>query len=372
MYAIFWRQTGAIAPSRPGANPAKPAPARQQRLGTPLASYVLTLCFNWTVHRYVRREKVTTMMLPSRATIRWIFVGSNGIRAGWSVCLFILVLAVPSVPLRLLAVHYHLMPKGEIPPGLFLAAETSQVAMVFLATAVMARIEKRRFWYYGLGGKRPSLKFLIGWAGGLASMSLLICVLLAGGNLVFDGLALHGWSIAGYGLFWLLGFTLVGVSEEWIFRGYVQYTLARGMGFWPAALVLSLLFAAGHIHNKGENAIGIAQVLAAGLVFCLLLRTTGSLWMAIGFHTAWDWAQSYLYGVPDSALMMRGHLLITHAAGDPRFSGGTAGPEGSLFATPLLLLGPLVLISLCRRAGLLTAAEISPAATASEAPSLAA
>jgi membrane protease YdiL (CAAX protease family) len=312
------------------------------------------------------------MKLPNRATFHWIFRGPDGIRAGWSVCLFILLLAIPGVPVRLAVVHYHLTPKGEISPGLLFAAETLNLATVFFATAIMARIERRRFWFYGLSGPRPSLHFTIGLAGGLVSMSLLICVLLAGGNLVFDGVALHGLSIAGYGLIWLLGFTLVGMSEEWMFRGYVQYTLARGIGFWPAALVLSLLFAAGHLANPGENALGIVQVLAAGLVFCLLLRASGSLWMAIGFHTAWDWSQSYLYGTPDSALMMRGHLLITHAAGSPRFSGGTAGPEGSLFATPLLLLGPLVLLFLCRRAGLFAGAEIAPGATASQAPSLAA
>jgi hypothetical protein len=99
--------------------------------------------------------------------------------------------------------------------------------------------------------------------------------------------------------------------------------------------------------------------VAAGLVFCLLLRASGSLWLAIGFHTTWDWAQSYLYGTPDSGLVMRGHLLITHAAGNPRFSGGTAGPEGSAFAMPLLLLGPLVLVFLCRSAGLFPTAQMS-------------
>jgi membrane protease YdiL (CAAX protease family) len=299
------------------------------------------------------------MKLPNRAMIHWIFVGPDGIRVGWSVLLFILLLAVPSVPIRLAVVHFHLLPKGEIPPGLGLVAETLNLATVFFATAIMARIEKRRFWLYGLASKRPSLHFLIGCAGGLASLSLVICALFSGGYLVFDGLGLHGLPIVGYGLVWLLGFFLVGVSEEWLFRGYLQYTLARAIGFWPAALVLSLVFAAGHLTNNGENALGIAQVVAAGLVFCLLLRTSGSLWLAIGFHTTWDWAQSYLYGTPDSGLVMRGHLLITHAAGNPRFSGGTAGPEGSAFAMPLLLLGPLVLVFLYRRAGLFPTAQTS-------------
>jgi len=66
------------------------------------------------------------------------------------------------------------------------------------------------------------------------------------------------------------------------------------------------------------------------------LWRTGSLWWAIGFHASWDWAQSFLYGVADSGLMVEYHLLGTHALGTPLMSGGTTGPEGSIFVLPLL------------------------------------
>jgi hypothetical protein len=57
----------------------------------------------------------------------------------------------------------------------------------------------------------------------------------------------------------------------------------------------------------------------------------------VGFHGGWDWGLSFFYGTPDSGLVLEGHLLATHPRGDPRWSGGAAGPEGSLLILPLLI-----------------------------------
>src|SRR5260370_39366543 len=147
---------------------------------------------------------------------------------------------------------------------------------------------------------------------------------------------------------------MVALVEESLPRGYLQYTLARGLtgfykwafkslpsrafGFWTAALVLSVLFGLGHGSNPGESPIGLLSAGLAGLVFVLSLWRTGSLWWAIGFHTSWDWAQSFLYGVADSGTMIQFHLIGTHPVGKPLLSGGATGPEGSVFILPILAL----------------------------------
>jgi len=56
---------------------------------------------------------------------------------------------------------------------------------------------------------------------------------------------------------------------------------------------------------------------------------TGALWWALGYHAAWDWAQSFLFGVADSGLMTPGALMSAHPAGPAWLSGGATGPEGS-------------------------------------------
>jgi membrane protease YdiL (CAAX protease family) len=130
----------------------------------------------------------------------------------------------------------------------------------------------------------------------------------------------------------------VGFTEESLLRGYLQQTLTRGLGFWWAALLLSIAFAGIHKTNPGESPIGLLSAVGAGMLFSMGLRYTGSLWWVVGLHTGWDWAQSYLYGVADSGLTTQGHLFATHPVGDPLWSGGLTGPEGSIFIVPLLLL----------------------------------
>jgi hypothetical protein len=183
--------------------------------------------------------------------------------------------------------------------------------------------------------------------------------------LFFDARLLTGPAALRSGALWLAGFLLVALKEELFSRGYLQFTLTRGLrsifrwcfgprhanalGFWIAAAALSYLFGAGHRNNSGESPLGLLAAGLAGFLFCLSLWRTGSLWWAIGFHASWDWAQSFLYGVPDSGLMARGHLFATHAAGRAWLSGGITGPEGSILFLPVVLAGAgIVLLTLPR------------------------
>jgi membrane protease YdiL (CAAX protease family) len=173
------------------------------------------------------------------------------------------------------------------------------------------------------------------------------------GYLQFDGRLLGAVDALRYGSLWAIGALCIALLEENMLRGYAQFTLARGLagiygaifpttrhrhalGFWTAALVLSFIFGFGHGSNPGESPIGLWSAGLAGLTFCFALFRTGSLWWAIGIHAAWDWAQSFLYGVPDSGLMAEGHFFATHPVGKPIFSGGLTGPEGSIFAIVML------------------------------------
>ena len=138
-------------------------------------------------------------------------------------------------------------------------------------------------------------------------------------------------------------FLMVAFFEESTLRGYLQFTLTRGIGFWWGALLLSLLFGFSHGTNPGETPVGLFAAAGVGLVFCLSLWYTGSLWWAVGFHASWDWAESYFYGTSDSGLVVRGHLLGEHPIGPRLWSGGTTGPEGSLLVLALLVIMALLM-----------------------------
>jgi uncharacterized protein len=145
-------------------------------------------------------------------------------------------------------------------------------------------------------------------------------------------------------------FVLVAVAEELWFRSFILVQLSRAVSFWPAALLMSGLFLLSHTANIGENPLGLFAAALVGLVLAYSFRRTGALWFAIGFHAAWDYAESFLFGVPDSGGMLPGALMRPTLHGPAWLTGGTAGPEGSLLAyAALLVLFIIVRFALPRR-----------------------
>ena len=326
---------------------------------------------------------------PPGHNLRWIFVGSQGLRAGWSIVITIVLLLLIGAGLSTILVRSHLIAKGSGAAirTMFLS-ELATVLALLGAVAVTSRIEHRRILDYNLHGPRPLRHFFTGLASGFLALSLLIGALAAGGWLHFGPVSLSGLSILRYGAVWACVFLLVGCAEEGIFRCYLQYTLTRGINFWwalalvaaicgglaattkgngpwgvyavailglfpclglhlrlgargafwHAAWVTSTFFGFVHTGNGGENWIGIFAAAAIGFAFCVSIRLTGSAWWAIGCHAAWDWAETFFYGTADSGMKAHGHLLDSQPAGNALWSGGADGPEGSLLVLGVILL----------------------------------
>jgi uncharacterized protein len=208
-----------------------------------------------------------------------------------------------------------------------------------LAALALSRLEKRPFGDYGLPpGKAFGRLFWLGAAFGLLEISAVVGAMSAFGSYHFGALAIHGADLARWAFLWAFFFCLVGLYEEFTFRGYLQFTLAQGMGFWPTAILLSLAFGAVHIGNKGETWIGIASVILTGLLWCFTLKRTGNLWFAVGMHASFDFGETFLYSVPDSGYLFPGHLSQAVISGPTWLTGGSAGPEASLFDFLVLFL----------------------------------
>lgn len=288
-----------------------------------------------------------------------IFFGPDGLRAGWSLLIAFFLFAVLSVSINAALRGTHLVPGRAVAatpgPLAIFVSEAALFLAIALVTWVMSKIEGRPLSVYGLGGKRKISRLLYGIVIGLTAISLLVFVLLKAGLLVIDGRLLYGTDVARYLLLWIPGFLAIGFFEEYLFRGYLQYTLSRSLsglaqflpgkpdphtaGFWVAAFIVSFGFGAVHGSNPGESPAGLICAGAASLVFCFSLWRTGSLWWAVGLHAAWDYGQSVLFGVSDSGALFDHRLLKTHPVGDPLLSGGATGPEGSIFCLiPLLLM----------------------------------
>lgn len=269
-----------------------------------------------------------------------IFIGPSGLRPGWRLALYLLMFAAVAL-IANVVLHRVLPPNPQKIPRIWTQLVGELVALIaaFVPALVMARVEKRPFATYGLPkGTAFGKQFWVGAVWGFIALSLLLFVIRGFGDFSLGGLALHGPRVAKFAAFWGAVFLCVGFFEEFFFRGYTLFTLAQGMGFWPSAFLLSGIFGAVHLGNKGEAWIGALAAGLIGLFFCLTLHRTGTLWWAVGFHAAWDWAESFFYSVPDSGTVSPGHLLNTSFHGNRWITGGTVGPEGSVFVLVVIAL----------------------------------
>ncbi len=274
----------------------------------------------------------------------WIFVGPNGLRAGWSVLIFAgIVYAAMMLAGGLLSPYVHIAKDQSIAPFTGFLMEIAQLIPAVIATAIMARLERRPVLFYGYRGRARAVRFVSGIVWGFIAISAVVLMLRELGFLSLDGWTLDAATAFRYAAAWGVVFVAVGICEETMFRGYAQFTLTRGVGFWPGAILLCLPFGVMHGSNPGESPVGLVGVGAASLIFCLSLWYTGSLWWAVGFHAAWDWGQSYFYGTADSGLIAQGHLFREHPVGPAVWSGGATGPEGSVLVLPLLLVIALLM-----------------------------
>jgi len=260
--------------------------------------------------------------------VRTVFLGSDGLRAGWGIASYVAMYYLLRYVVSQWAGSVELGASGL---WTMMLEEFGVLVAAVVPAIILARVEKRPWGAYSLPLRHPFGRlFWVGVVWGFASISLLLGLMY--GLRLFDigHLALHGVRIVKFAVFWAVMFSLVGLFEEFLFRGYSQFTMTRAIGFWPSALVLSCLFGLSHLQNSGEQWIGLLAAGVIGLFFCLTLRRTGTLWFALGFHLAWDWGETFFYSVPDSGTLFPGHLLKSTFHGPRWLTGGMVGPEGSV------------------------------------------
>jgi hypothetical protein len=284
-----------------------------------------------------------------------IFIGPNGLRAGWRLCIW-LCLSIAFIAISVLIVkHVPFLNRqvsgkaDQLGPWSLIISEGSVVWGVFVAALIMSAIEGRKPGAYGLPATQAFKSYF--WQGilwGLAQVSLLVGLIYIAGGYNFGALALATPGIITNGILFFVGFLLVGFFEEFSFRGYSQFTLSTGIGFWPSAIILSALFGAIHLGNPGEGLVGALSVFSIAMFFCLTLRRTGTLWFAVGLHCSFDWGETFLYSVPNSGTSTLGALSHSALHGPRWLTGGSVGPEGSVFCFLTIALDFFVFLALYR------------------------
>jgi uncharacterized protein len=284
--------------------------------------------------------------------LREVMIGPRGLRAGWRLVIFLLMLVAMGAVARTIIIRF-LIPAGFAPdqftPSSVAVPDAFFVCIIAVAAWVMSKIEGRQIGQYGLPVKQGLMKQLwLGlWMGFLASSATVLIIYLLHG-LQIASPTIHGTTLLMPAAAWGGAFLLSAIAEEFLFRGYAQFTLTTGIGFWPAAAASCTAFGWSHLSNKGENIFGALSVLSFGLLLCLFLRRTGTLWCAVGFHLGYDWSQTFFYGVPNSGFIPSHNLFSVTLNGPQWLTGGTVGPEASVIC-PLVLAVVAILFSLRHR-----------------------
>ena len=239
-----------------------------------------------------------------------------------------------------------ILPLIHFPEGSFtwhgiLANTLLDFAVAMLLAWMMALIFRERFSSYGMPLVHDAGELMLkGAIWGFIPSALILVPMFAAGACSWHGLALHGRDLIFSAVAWALAMLAIGFSEEFLFRGYSLKTLAEAVGFWPAAIFLSSIFGLVHFFLKPqEDWIDPTSVALYGIFWSLTLRRTGSLWFAIGFHAASDYADMIVFAEPNTGnggQPIPGHLLAIRFHGPDWLTGGPRGTEASLLVFVVL------------------------------------
>ena len=137
-------------------------------------------------------------------------------------------------------------------------------------------------------------------------------------------------------------------AEELTDRWFLYQKLRRRYKApWIAIVVNSLVFMAIHLTNPGISLMALIQIFVVGAVFSLFVYYYNGLWVACAFHTAWNFTQNILFGLPNSGIVSDYSVFRLDAASATNglFYNVNFGVEGSVGAVAILtLLGVLIIL----------------------------
>lgn len=234
---------------------------------------------------------------------------------------------------------------GGLPGPLMLMVGISRLVIALGLALLMGRfLDREPVETMGLEPARVGRDTAVGLTLGTGAMALVGAALLAlnpqspwPGKAVWGGFLLDAVALFP-----------AAAAEEVAFRGYLQRAITTWRGPVVGVLAPSILFALFHALNPNVSPLALANIALAGAVFAAAAERTGTLWLPIAYHYAWNLAQGPVLGLPVSGMAWKG-LLALPVGGPSWLTGGAFGPEGGLLSTVVLMLSLFPLWALTRR-----------------------
>ncbi|MEU9455210.1 type II CAAX endopeptidase family protein [Streptomyces sp. NPDC048277] len=207
------------------------------------------------------------------------------------------------------------------------------VGAVFVYRWVVRRTEHRPAVEAGRDGARAAFG-----RGALVGVVTFACVIV---NIAFLGdYTVHGAGSVTAAVGQVGFMAAAAVTEELLFRGVLFRIVEERTGTWIALVSTGVLFGLMHLLNKDATVWGaLAIAIEAGGMLGAAYAATRTLWLPIGLHFGWNFAESGIFGTEVSGSGTHQGLLDASTSGSQLITGGTFGPEASIYS---VLLGVLV------------------------------
>ena len=250
-----------------------------------------------------------------------------------SVLLFVFLILIWGIPFGML----DQMNVVKFPEGSFLSNLYNEISLIIMAVGALMMIFKifptRNFSSVFITRQNIISSFLKGTLIGLILIACCTVLILAKGNVVFHPAKIDMTSILAYLLFYIL----VGISEEFVFRSFPLVVFSERYFIAIAIGLNGLLFGLIHIANPNFSVVPMINIALSGIFFSIITLQKRNIWWAVGIHFGWNFCQGTLLGFKVSGLDAPG-LMIAKPIGNPLFSGGLFGAEGSLLCTLILII----------------------------------
>lgn len=144
---------------------------------------------------------------------------------------------------------------------------------------------------------------------------------------------------------YLVGFLVQGMSEEFIFRGYLMTTIGAHHSPYLAVGISSVAFGLAHAANPGISPLAMTNLILYGVFAAVYMIHFDNIWGVCGIHSIWNFTQGNLYGISVSGSVSAESIFTTTAKSSHAFlTGGEFGIEGSIATTIVLLTGTVIVL----------------------------
>ncbi len=205
-------------------------------------------------------------------------------------------------------------------------------------------IEKRSLGSIGMRRNKAVSGYLIGMLVGLLMFSGVVIVNIMLGALNFNGFKPN--LNIGLLLVYLLAWLVQGMSEEFIFRGFLMNSIGGKHNMISAVVISAIAFSLAHIANSGVTLLALINIFLFGAFMSMYMICFDNIWGVSAIHAVWNFSQGNVFGISVSGTGSGETLFVTDAVyGKDFINGGAFGAEGGIATTIILFIAFVILFA---------------------------